>query len=136
MAFRKSFIERQVRQFLQKNKKSNPQVLILGAGYDTLSLRLARNDEHLNINFWEIDHPATGSSKERVWQTRKNAARSPHRIIGEKPPNIFTAPVDLTKKNALMETLRAQKDKYTTSSPTIVVMEGLRKYQKQRVHDL
>ena len=135
IAFRKSFIEQQVREFLQRNKSANPQVLILAAGYDTLSLRLAQNAEHRDVNFWEVDHPATGSFKERIWRHKKS--KGPLRLIGNKPANLFSGCVDLTKKNSLVEMLRAQKDNYSVANPTIVVMEGLLMYlNKEQVHSV
>ncbi|MCX2979630.1 SAM-dependent methyltransferase [Halieaceae bacterium IMCC14734] len=39
------------------------QVLVIGAGFDTLCLRLAQH--HPEINFFEIDHPDTARAKRR-----------------------------------------------------------------------
>ena|SRR6266487_378112 len=40
------------------------QVVILGAGFDTLAMELQR--EFADVRFWEIDHPATQRYKESV----------------------------------------------------------------------
>jgi methyltransferase (TIGR00027 family) len=53
-AHRKAFCERQVRDGIDRGAV---QILILGAGYDTLGWRLA--PEFPGVTFFEIDHPAT-----------------------------------------------------------------------------
>ena len=57
-AHRKAFCERQVREGIRSGAT---QVLVLGAGYDTLGWRLA--PEFPNINFFEVDHPGTALLK-------------------------------------------------------------------------
>ena len=58
IADRKAFCERQVRESIGAG---TTQVLVLGAGYDTLGWRLA--PEFPDVNFFEIDHPATARLK-------------------------------------------------------------------------
>jgi len=53
-ALRKLHIERAVRESLAEGFR---QVVILGGGLDTLALRL--HNEFPDVNFLEIDHPAT-----------------------------------------------------------------------------
>ena len=57
---RKAFCERQVRDGVRAGAT---QVLVLGAGYDTLGWRLA--PEFPEVIFFEIDHPATARLKAR-----------------------------------------------------------------------
>ena len=57
-AYRKAFCEGQVRDGINAGAG---QVLVLGAGYDTLAWRLA--PEFPNVGFLEIDHPATADVK-------------------------------------------------------------------------
>ena len=57
-AHRKAFCERQVRKGIAKGAR---QVLVLGAGYDTLGWRLA--PEFPDVTFFEIDQPATARLK-------------------------------------------------------------------------
>ena len=59
-AHRKAFCERQVREGIDDGAT---QILVLGAGYDTLGWRLA--PEFPGVNFFEIDHPATARLKAR-----------------------------------------------------------------------
>ena len=59
-AFRKAFCEQQVRDSISSGAT---QVLVLGAGYDTLCWRLA--PEFPGVRFFEIDHPATSSLKQK-----------------------------------------------------------------------
>ena len=60
LAYRKAFFDKQVRQHLDLGAK---QVLVLGAGYDTLCWRLSAI--YPEVNFFEIDHPATGKYKQK-----------------------------------------------------------------------
>ena len=67
-AHRKAFCERQVRKGIEAGAS---QVLVLGAGYDTLGWRLA--PEFAEVNFFEIDHPATARLRQkesRQWDSR------------------------------------------------------------------
>ena len=57
---RKAFCERQVRDGISKGAT---QILVLGAGYDTMGWRLA--PEFPEVLFFEIDHPATARLKAR-----------------------------------------------------------------------
>ena len=59
-AQRKAFCERQVREGIGEDAS---QILVLGAGYDTMGWRLA--PEFPGVNFFEIDHPATARFKAR-----------------------------------------------------------------------
>ncbi len=59
-AHRKAFCEQQVRDSISSRAT---QVLVLGAGYDTLCCRLA--PEFPGVRFFEIDHPATSSLKQK-----------------------------------------------------------------------
>ncbi len=58
---RKIFMDQQVRAAISAGAS---QVLVLGAGFDTLCLRLAR--EFPDLRFVEIDHPDTGAAKQRA----------------------------------------------------------------------
>lgn len=59
-AHRKAFCERQVKDGIGAGAT---QILVLGAGYDTLAWRLA--SDFSGVQFFEIDHPATARLKER-----------------------------------------------------------------------
>lgn len=58
------------------------QVLVVGAGFDTLAFRLAR--AHRHVRFVEIDHPATQSLKRHALD-----------LLGDLPPNLQLQPADL-----------------------------------------
>lgn len=143
-AFRKSYFEQQVRDFLGSEEEPQ-QVLVLAAGYDTLSLRLA--NQYPKTSFWEIDHPATGRFKDRLWQDQtktENAApqSKPKRstsipALTTKPQNLFHAHVDLVESGSLVKTLQENHPSYDVSKPTIVIMEGLLSYlSKQQIQQL
>ena len=63
-AQRKAFCERQVRDGIGAGAK---QILVLGAGYDTMGWRLA--PEFPGVSFYEIDHPATARLKKKGIET-------------------------------------------------------------------
>jgi methyltransferase (TIGR00027 family) len=97
---RKRWIEREVRSGITSGIR---RVVVLGAGYDTLAWRLSR--EHPDVEFIEIDHPATQRSK---------------RGLTESPPNLRLLPADLA--------LEAPDEVAGTATPAIVVAEGLTMY--------
>lgn len=68
------------------------QVLVLGAGFDTLCLRLAPQYPH--VRFFEVDHPASTSSRSRLVFT--------HAIPGQrKMLSIMTGLIGETWKSAV-----------------------------------
>ena len=74
---RKRWIEEAVRAALAEGCE---QVVVVGAGFDTLALRLAR--EFSRASFIEIDHPATQTSK-RLAAERGSAAENIHFIAAD-----------------------------------------------------
>jgi len=108
-AHRKAFCERKVREGIDDGAT---QILVLGAGYDTLGWRLA--PEFSGINFFEIDHPATAHLKARGIESmgrRKNL-----RLVAE----------DLGKRK-LSDVLKTDKS-WDLSAQTIIIAEGLVMY--------
>lgn len=108
-AYRKAFLENQVRKIIQKGAI---QVLVLGAGYDTLCWRLSV--EFPNVKFFEIDHPATAKQK------AKGIAQ-----MGERE-NFYLLSEDLGQKK-LSEVLDAHPI-WKSCNKSIVLAEGLLMY--------
>lgn len=108
-AHRKAFCERQVRETIAAGAT---QVLVLGAGYDTMGWRLA--PEFPNVDFFEIDHPGTASLKAKGIE--KMGSRSNLHLIAE----------DLGERK-LLDVL-ADVENWDLSAPTIIVAEGLLQY--------
>ena len=106
---RKAFCERQVRDGINSGVA---QVLVLGAGYDTLCWRLA--SEFPRVNFFEIDHPATASCK----------AKGIERMGFHE--NLFLIAEDLGEKE-LIDVMESQ-EMWDTSVMTVVIAEGLIMY--------
>ena len=108
-AHRKAFCERQVREGLGAGAS---QVLVLGAGYDTIGWRLA--PQFSGVEFFEIDHPST--------------ARLKATGIGAMGPraNLHLIAEDLGKRQ-LVDVLRAD-EVWSTTAPTVIVAEGLLMY--------
>ncbi|MFK7849516.1 MAG: class I SAM-dependent methyltransferase [Akkermansiaceae bacterium] len=103
---RKRAIETEVRHALSNGAT---QLVILGAGYDTLAWRLSKEFE--KVNFVEFDHPATQAAKKAKLGNTKN---------------FHYNAVDLEKKSfksAVAECRDIQPD-----VPTVVVAEGLTMY--------
>lgn len=117
-AHRKAFCERQVREGICTG---TTQVLTLGAGYDTLGWRLA--PEFTDVEFFEIDHPATAHLKAKGVEA-----------MGTRD-NLHLIPVDLSERR-LADVLTAHKS-WDRAAQTVMVAEGLLMYLSVRaVRDL
>jgi len=117
-AHRKAFCEQQVRDGIDAGAT---QVLVLGAGYDTMGWRLAPNFP--DVNFFEIDHPAT--------------ARLKAKGINEmgQYENLHLIPEDLSKRK-LVDVLKSHKS-WDQEAQTVIIAEGLLMYlPSSAVHDL
>ena len=108
-AHRKAFCERTVRDGIAAGAI---QVLVLGAGYDTLGWRLA--PEFPEVRFFEIDSPATGERKARG-------------IAGlGRRDNLHLILADLASQT-LVDVLAAAED-WDNAAPSVVIAEGLTPY--------
>ena len=117
-AHRKAFCERQVREGIDAGAT---QILVLGAGYDTMGWRLA--PQFPQVLFFEIDHPATAHLKS------KGIA-----AMGGRD-NLLQLSEDLGKRK-MVEILEANKS-WNTRAQTVIVAEGLLMYlPDEAVRDL
>jgi methyltransferase (TIGR00027 family) len=115
---RKAFCEQQVRKGIGIGVS---QVLMLGAGYDTLGWRLAQ--EFTGVNFFEIDHPATAHLKSIGIKS-----------MGQQD-NIHLIVEDLGKQK-LVDVLK-DNESWDPSAKTVIIAEGLLMYlQQDAVRDL
>ena len=108
-AHRKAFCERQVRDGIAAGAS---QVLVLGAGYDTLGWRLA--PEFTAVNFFEIDHPATASIKAKGVEslgTRGNLTLMAEDLGARQLADVLTS-----------------SDAWDATKQTVVIAEGLVMY--------
>jgi methyltransferase (TIGR00027 family) len=108
-AHRKAFCEHRVREVIARG---TGQVLVLGAGYDTLGWRLA--PEYPDVMFFEIDHPATARLKSRGIAAM--GVRDNLELIAQ----------DLNER-PLADLLRAT-DKWNSTISSVIVAEGLLMY--------
>ncbi|MDJ0805979.1 MAG: SAM-dependent methyltransferase [Gammaproteobacteria bacterium] len=108
-AHRKAFCERQVRKGIEAGAS---QVLVLGAGYDTLGWRLA--PAFAKVHFFEIDHPATARLKAKGIEA-----------MG-LPTNLHLLAEDLDERR-LVDVLHANAT-WNPIAPTVIVAEGLLMY--------
>lgn len=108
-AHRKAFCEKQVRKGIAAGAR---QVLVLGAGYDTLGWRLA--PEFVRVNFIEIDHPATVRFKAKGINA-----------MGRRS-NLHCLAADLGERS-LRDVLGADAT-WVTNAATVIVAEGLLMY--------
>lgn len=108
---RKKCIEKHVLKAIQDGAE---QVIILGAGYDTLCVGLA--DKFPKIKFIEVDHPATGMYKDKLFSELK-WSRS----------NLVNVPHDLKNSDGLFSNPHFDK-----GAKTMFVCEGVFMYLKQR----
>jgi len=106
---RKIFMQQQVEAAIEQGAR---QVLVVAAGFDTLCLRLA--PQHNQVQFFEIDHPATSVAKARG-------------IAAEgQPANMKQIAVDLGER-ALSKVL-SEDSRWQSSLPSIILAEGLFQY--------
>jgi methyltransferase (TIGR00027 family) len=108
-AHRKAFCERQVREGLGAGAS---QVLVLGAGFDTIGWRLA--PQFAGVEFFEIDHPATARLKAKGIDAM--GPRTNLHLIAE----------DLGKRQ-LVDVLQTN-EVWSMTAPTVIVAEGLLMY--------
>lgn len=105
VALRKRLIEDETQAALEDGAT---QVLVVGAGFDTLALRLGRT--HRSVRFVEIDHPATQSLKR-------------HALDGlHPPPNLVFHPADLSE-TSLSDAL--DEAGWSRHARSVVIAEGL-----------
>lgn len=107
--YRKAFFEGQVRDAIDAGAK---QVLVLGAGYDMIGWRLA--PEFPDVQFFEIDHPATARLKAKGIEAMGMRA------------NLHLLAEDLGERE-LVDVLQVNAT-WDNTSPTVFVAEGLLMY--------
>jgi methyltransferase (TIGR00027 family) len=110
-ALRKRALEETVRKAL--NASDCRQVVILGAGFDTLALRL--HVEYPQVLFVEGDHPMTQGVKRSVLET-----------TGPLPPNLILLPLDLSRDN--LDDGLSSTPGYNPQATTLFIAEGLLMY--------
>jgi methyltransferase (TIGR00027 family) len=106
---RKAFCERRVRDGIDAG---TVQVLVLGAGYDTMGWRLA--PEFTGVNFFEIDHPATARLKAKGIEA-----------MGKRD-NLHLIAEDLGKRG--LEEVLDENESWDRAAQTVIVAEGLVMY--------
>ncbi len=117
-AHRKAFCERQVRDGIGAGAT---QILVLGAGYDTMGWRLA--PEFPGVDFFEIDHPSTARFKAKGIKA-----------MGQRD-NLCLIAEDLGKRK-LTDVLKTI-ELWEQSARTVIIAEGLVMYlSPEAVRDL
>ena len=106
---RKLYVEDEAEAALASGTR---QLLVLGAGYDPLALRLCRR--YPDLRAFEVDHPATQQVKRSVMEAR-----------GAHPANLALVPVDFTAEAADAALAAAGFDQ---ARPSVVVCEGTLMY--------
>ena len=109
--YRKIFMQQEVERAIEGGVR---QVLVLGAGFDTLCLRLG--PQHSDVRFFEVDEPTTSAAK-----ARGMAAEG-------RPENVIQIAADLGER-ALSEIL-AGDDRWDAEQPSVLLAEGLFMYLK------
>ncbi len=108
---RKRWIEARCRAALTQGVQ---RVIVIGAGFDTLALRLA--PEHPDVQWFELDHPDTQAAKQR--------GMAVHHV--PLPNNLRMLACDLTREGLPPQLVRDQL-------ATLVILEGLLMYLPQPV---
>ena len=92
------------------------QLVVVGAGYDTLSLRLAKTNPQLKV--FEIDHPATQNIKRKAIKTLDEKFHNLHFISGD----LSITPLEQQLK---------QHPQFDSQKYSVFVAEGLLMYLSQ-----
>ena len=116
--YRKVFINEQVKNAIEGGAE---QVLVLGAGFDTLCVRLA--PDYPRVDFYEIDHPATSQAK------AKGVANC------GSPENLQLVAADLA--DCSLSDALSHAPNWDSSKSSVVIAEGLLQYlDDANVHQL
>jgi methyltransferase (TIGR00027 family) len=114
---RKRFVEDEVRAALSAGAE---QVVVFGAGYDTLGLRLAPTMPQ--VRFFELDFPATLGVKRQALESR-----------GAVPANVELVAVDFSRESA-EDRLRATAS-FRPGATTVFVAEAVLLYLEEQAID-
>ena len=106
---RKVFMNQQVEAAIEQGAR---QVLVLGAGFDTLCLRLA--PKYPEVRFVEIDHPSTSVAKARGIEK-----------VGQ-PENMVRIAADLGERS--LPKVLSEDGHWDASQRSVIVAEGLFQY--------
>ncbi len=106
---RKILMQEQVEAAIKQGAR---QVLVLGAGFDTLCLRLAL--QYSRVQFFEVDYPATSAAKARGVG------------LEGQPANMIQIAADLGEQ-ALSKVL-SEDGRWQSSLPSALLAEGLFQY--------
>lgn len=126
-ALRKLYLEETVRAALDDSDSAGiRQVVIFGAGYDTLALRL--HEAFPATQFIETDHPATQRRKTRALAAHQNSRlqRPTQQQQQQRSSNLHFLPVDLTRHELAATLLNFTA--YRAAAPTLFIAEGLLMY--------
>ena len=107
---RKRFIEEYV---LKSIREGATQVINLGAGFDTIAYRLSK--QYPQVNFVEVDHPATHAAKREALQASAGGRENLHFI-----------PVDFTTQR--LEDVLKESPQVKADAPTLIIVEGVLMY--------
>jgi methyltransferase (TIGR00027 family) len=111
---RKRHVEALTRQAISEGAT---QVIMLGAGFDPLSWRLHK--KHSEVNFIEIDHPATQKVKAQALDKGN-----------DKGPNMHFLSVDFARQT-LQDEL-SKMPQFDSSRPTLFICEGVLMYLDEK----
>jgi len=115
---RKVFMQQQVENAIREGAR---QVVVLGAGFDTLCLRLA--PQHSDVHFFEVDHPTTSAAK-----AKGVAAEG-------RPENMVQIAADLGERG--LSKVLSEDGRWQAAQPSVLLAEGLFQYLKdEEVRDL
>jgi len=106
---RKIFVQEQVESAIEQGAR---QVLVIGAGFDTLCLRLA--PQHGDVQFFEVDHPATSAAKARGVEQEG------------RPSNMIQIAADLGERG--LSKVLSEDGRWQSSLPSVLMAEGLFQY--------
>jgi methyltransferase (TIGR00027 family) len=121
---RKRFMDDEVRSAIERGAR---QLLVVGAGFDTLALRIA--NQYPDVVCFEVDHPATQRPKRRAVEALELARPNLHLVsvdLAERSLPEALARLEGFRKDALSVTVVEGVLMYLDESDVIAFLEGLR----------
>ncbi|CBH14707.1 hypothetical protein, conserved [Trypanosoma brucei gambiense DAL972] len=112
------------------------QVISLGAGYDTLAMRLKQRPDYGNVHFYEVDFPAVMQSKSMLVKMAPFGS-FPEDIVADPGGelvklygnNYWAVGTDLRSTNRdLVTCLREASPQFSTDNPTVLYAECVMQY--------
>lgn len=131
VANRTNFIDRELDDFILQNEQRQKQVVVLGAGYDTRSLRYYRNNNNDDLAFYEVDLPQVSKLKSKLidrYHNENTEQRQQQQLPASegqtnKKPILIPFDLNLVVNQSIFDLL--QSNGFDPALPTLIAIEAV-----------